>query len=86
MKSTGYCFKHPLDVNIHTDPIRTRPPVAINATTDVIALDANILRVRAAVTPPFGWPKQSNNRRARSNRDVRGAGIAADVNPRAFRE
>ena len=38
--------------------------MTIHATVDVVAFDADIIRIGTTVTPPFGWSEQPDNRSA----------------------
>ena len=60
--------------------------MAVHAAVDIVSLDADIFRSRTAVSPPFGWPKQADDRRPSSNRDMRRTCVAANVNTRAARQ
>src|SRR5581483_1788202 len=50
-----YGVQHPFDIDVHADPLRAGSPVTIFTTVDVSALDANVVRINAAVAPPLGW-------------------------------
>ena len=58
--------------------------MAVGAAVNVDTLDANIVLPRTTVTPPFCWPEQTDDGRARGNGEVCRAGISTNVNLRAF--
>lgn len=60
--------------------------MAIDAAADVSSLDADVVRLGAAVSPPFRWPKDPHDRCSGSDREMRRSGIAADVYHRIFGE
>jgi hypothetical protein len=60
--------------------------MTIGAAIDVRTFDANVVRVRAAVAPPFGRTENADNRRAAAIARCVGPGVAADVNFSAFRQ
>ena len=60
--------------------------MTIHATIDVVAFDADIIRVRTAVPPPLGWSEQADERGAGCDGQMSRPSVATDVNPRAFRE
>src|SRR5215203_544270 len=86
LKSAIDRLHHAFDFNIHADPFRTRAPMTIHATVNVVSLDANILHSRAPVAPPLSWPKQPDDRSSGRDRDVRRPRIAAHVNTRPARQ
>lgn len=53
--------------------------MAIDPTADILAPDAYILGSRAAVSPPFGGPKDPHNGCPGGHRYMRRAGVAADI-------
>src|SRR5947208_15987430 len=55
--------EHARDFDVHADPLRARAPMTVRATTDVCALDADVLGARAAVTPPLGRAEQTDQAR-----------------------
>src|SRR6185369_5852113 len=65
---------------------RTRTPMTIDATIDVRSLNADVLRSWASIAPPFSRSKQTNDRSARSDGQVRRSGVAPHINTRPFRE
>ena len=79
-------MQDPLNIDVHTDPLRARSPVTILATANLISFDADIITVGTAIAPPFGRAEQAYDRRAHGNRQVRRAGLAADINLRIFRQ
>ncbi len=54
--------------------------MTIGAATDVESLDADVVRVRTSVAPPFGRAENTDNRRFCGNRQMCRRGVAADVN------
>ena len=60
--------------------------MTIHATIDVIAFDADVIRIRTAVPPPLGWSEQPDNRSAGRDRQMSRPRVATDVNLRAFCE
>src|SRR5215472_2396581 len=71
--------QHCSNVDIHANPLRAGPPMAIDAAVDVVALDTDVVFVRAAITPPFGGPEKPNYRGAGRHCQVCRPGISADV-------
>jgi hypothetical protein len=71
--------QHALNINIHANPLRASAPVTINPTTNIVALNANIVIIRTAVPPPFSRPKQSDNGSARRDCQMSRPGVTADV-------
>lgn len=51
-------LKHSLNFNVHTNPLRTCPPMAVCSAVDIYSVHANIILSRAAVAPPFCGPKE----------------------------
>src|SRR5205085_3813987 len=76
--------KHSFHVYVHADPFVARAPVTVLATRDIVSLDADVITVRTAVSPPFCWSKQAHDGYTHSNSKMRGAGLAAYINFRAF--
>ena len=60
--------------------------MAIDAAVDIVSFDADIVRIRAAVSPPFGRAEDPDNRGSGRDGDMRRAGIAANVKACAFCE
>jgi hypothetical protein len=79
-------MQDPLNLNVHTDPLRARSPVTILATANVISFDADIITIGTAIAPPFGRAEQSYDRRAHGDCQVRRAGLAADINLGVLRQ
>src|SRR5205823_5006162 len=75
-------LKHCFNIRIHADPVRTGAAVAIYAAADVVSLYAYVVRVRAAVSPPFCRSEQSDDRSSCRDRQVCRAGVAANVDCR----
>src|ERR1044072_6940149 len=84
--SPSHSVEHATHINVHADPFRTRAAVTINAAINVVPFDADVFSIRTAIAPPLGWSKESDDRCARGNRNVRRSGVAANVNSRTFRE
>ena len=57
--------------------------MAIHTTINIISLNAYIFQSRTTISPPFGWSKQSDNRRPSGNRDMRRTCISSNINTRA---
>src|SRR4051794_35268165 len=79
-------IQNPLDINVHADPLRTRPAMAILAAADVRAFHANVFGIGTAISPPLGGPKQSNHRSSHRDCQMRRPCFAADVNLRSARQ
>ena len=60
--------------------------MAIYTTIDVGALDTNIVRIEAAVPPPFGRAEDPNDRCRGGDRKVGRAGVAAYIDGGRLRE
>ena len=60
--------------------------MTIHATVDVVAFDADIIRIGTAVPPPLGWSEQPDNRGTGGDCQVSRPRVATNVNLRAFRE
>lgn len=60
--------------------------MTIFAAADVRSFNANIISIRAAVSPPFGRSEQTNYRRSHRDGEVRGPGFAAHINLSIFRQ
>ena len=58
--------------------------MTIDPAIDIVAFDAYVVGVLTAVSPPFGRAEESDDGRSGGNGNVRRAGVAADVNARAF--
>src|SRR5205814_8011646 len=78
--------QHAPDIDVHANPFRAGAAMTIHATVDVVAFDADIIRIGTAVPPPLGWSEQPDNRSAGRDRQVSRTGVAADVNLRASSE
>src|SRR5438045_7896542 len=75
-------IKNLLNRYVHTNPLRARAAMAINATADVVALYADVFRTRATVSPPFGWSEESGDGRTRCNGQMGRSCIAANIKTR----
>ena len=64
---------------VHTDPVRARPAMAIDAAVNVGAFDADVRREWAAVSPPFRRAEDADDGCASRNREVCRARVAADI-------
>src|SRR5438067_746175 len=71
--------KDSVDVRVHADPLAARPAMAIDAAVYVGSLDADVVRVDAAVSPPFRRAEKADDRRSGGDGNVRRARVAADV-------
>ena len=53
--------------------------MTIDPATDIVALNADVVRIWTAVAPPFGRSEQSDDRSPGGDRQVSGSRITADV-------
>jgi hypothetical protein len=60
--------------------------MAISAAVNVDPLHADIPVSQTSITPPFGWPEKTDNRRASGDGEVHGACVAADANLGSLRQ
>ena len=58
--------------------------MAVSAAINVNSLNADVGRAQTSIAPPFRRTKQANDGRARGDGQMRGAGVSADINLRAF--
>ena len=72
-------LKDCLDTRFHADPLGTTAAMAIDPAVNIVAFDANVVGVRAAVSPPFRRPEKPNHRRPRGNGNVGRPRVTADV-------
>src|SRR5437764_2255776 len=77
---------HSLDLDVHANPVRARAPVTVRAASDVFTLDADVVRMGRAVSPPLRRPEKPDDRRAGGDGEVRRPRVAADVDAGATRE
>src|SRR4026209_490095 len=60
--------------------------MAVFAAANVVSLNADVVCIDAAISPPLGRAKNSDDRCLRCNSNMRRACVAADINGRLLRE
>ena len=80
------CIEHGPDRYVQADPVIADAPAAINTAADVASFDADIVRIRTSVAPPFRRAKDADDRGFRGDGEMGRRRIAADINFREFRQ
>jgi len=57
LQAISHRVKHAFDVDVHADPFVARAPMTVLAAINVVSFDADVVIIRTAVSPPFGWAK-----------------------------
>src|SRR3954468_6153477 len=75
----SYGIEYTFDFNVHANPLRTRSSMTVLAAAYVRSLDADVVSIRTAVAPPFGWSQQPHDGSAHGNCQMRRSRLAAHI-------